>query len=68
MAAQVFCLAAHEKGLGTAVMGIYDEEKVKEVLGIGEDKSVSALIALGYPADAPAAPKRKEVADLLTFM
>ena len=68
MAAQVFCLAAHEKGLGTVVMGIYDEEKVKEVLGIGEDKSVSALIALGYPADAPAAPKRKEVADLLTFM
>ena len=61
-------VAAHEKGLGTVVMGIYDEEKVKEVLGIGEDKSVSALIALGYPADALAAPKRKEVADLLTSM
>ncbi|MBD8941905.1 MAG: nitroreductase [Clostridiales bacterium] len=68
MSAEVFCLAAHEKGLGTVVMGIYEEAKVKEVLGIGEDKSVSALIALGYPADAPAAPKRKEVADILTFM
>ncbi len=68
MSAEVFCLAAHEKGLGTVVMGIYEEAKVKEVLGIGEDKSVSALITLGYPADDPAVPKRKEVADILTFM
>ncbi len=47
-------------------MGIYDEDKVKEILEIPEGQSVSALVALGYPAEEPQAPKRKEVADLLT--
>ncbi len=65
IAAEAFCLAAHEKGLGTLIMGIYDEAKVKEVAGIPENEKVSALISIGYAAESPAAPKRKEVADLL---
>ncbi len=63
----VFCLAAHEAGLGTVIMGIYDEKKVIEALGVPEGQSVSALIALGHPAEEPQAPKRKEVDDLLTI-
>ena len=63
---EAFCLAAYEAGLGTVIMGIYDEAKVTEILEIPEGQSVSALVALGHPADSPEAPKRKEVADLLT--
>ncbi len=66
IATQTFCLAAHEAGLGTVIMGIFDEDKVAEVVGVPEGQSVSALVAIGYPADEPAAPKRKSAEELLT--
>lgn len=67
IATQTFCLAAHEAGLGTVIMGIFDENKVAEVIGLPEGQSVSALVAIGYPAEEPAAPKRKSAEDLLTI-
>ena len=59
LAGEAFCLAAWEKGLGTVIMGIFEEAKVKEALQIPETESVSALIALSYPEEVPEAPKRK---------
>lgn len=64
---QSFCLAAHEAGLGTVIMGIFDEDGIKDLLDIPEDRELAALIALGYPDIAPTTPKRKEVSDLLTY-
>ena len=66
IACQTFCLAAHEKGLSTVIMGIFEEEKVREVVCVPDGQSVSALIAIGYSDDAPAAPKRKSADELLT--
>lgn len=66
IAAQTFCLAAHEIGLGTVIMGIYDEEKVIETLHVPEEQSVSALIAVGHYDQEPQAPKRKSVDELLS--
>lgn len=69
IAAQTFCLAAHEKGVGTVIMGIFDEEKVAEVVKIPEGQKIGALIAAGYPAgEKPAAPPRKDATQLLTFV
>jgi nitroreductase len=65
LAAEAFCVAAHEAGLGTVILGIYDEGKVKAVLNLPETESVSALIPIGVPAESPAAPKRKDVSELL---
>ena len=56
---------AHDAGLGTVILGIYDEGKVKAVLNLPETESVSALIPIGVPAESPAAPKRKDVSELL---
>ncbi|MDO4270820.1 MAG: nitroreductase family protein [Eubacteriales bacterium] len=67
IAAQTFCLAAHELGLGTVIMGIYDERKVAAVVGVPEGQTVAALIAVGHPAEEPAAPKRKDVDELVSF-
>ena len=67
VAAQTFCLAAHELGIGTVIMGVFDENKVNEVIGIPEGQSVSALIAMGYPDGETVAPARKTVEQLLTF-
>ncbi len=66
IATQTFCLAAHELGLATVIMGIFDEEKVSEIVSVPEGQSVSALIAMGYAADEPQAPKRKSADELLT--
>ncbi len=66
IATQTFCLAAHEAGLGTVIMGIFDENKVAEAIGLPEGQSVSALIAIGYASEEPQAPKRKSAEELLT--
>ena len=67
VACQTFCLAAHEAGLGTLIMGIWDEDGITELLQIPENQELAALIAIGYPDIDPPAPKRKSVEDLLTY-
>ena len=64
---QTFCLAAYEAGLGTVILGIFDQAKIEEILEIPEDRELVALIPVGYPNEAPVAPRRKPVADLLSF-
>ena len=66
IAAQTFCLAAHDKGLGTVIIGLYDIEKASELLQVPEGELLMSIIAVGYPAEEPTAPKRKTVEQLLT--
>ena len=69
IAAQTFCLAAHEKGVGTVIQGYFDEDELKKVVAIPEGQSVGAITPMGYPLDGEIqAPPRKEVSDLLTFI
>ena len=67
IATQTLCLAAHEYGVGSVIMGIFDAEKVAELLNIPENEVVVALVPIGYPDEEPKAPKRKETSELLTF-
>ena len=67
VAAATFGLAAHELGLGSVVLGIFDEKKLAELLDLPEGMGVACLMPLGYPAEEPAAPKRKEVSELLSY-
>ncbi len=68
IAAQTFCLAAHEKGLGTVIMGYFDEDEIKKVVDIPEGQTLAAIIPIGYPDIDPAAPPRKDATKLLTFI
>ena len=68
VASEAFCLAAYEQGLGTVIMGLFDEEEASKVLQLPEGRELVALIPIGYPAEAPNAPKRKTVQELSTFM
>ena len=68
IAAQTFCLAAQDKGVGTVILGYFDEAAIREKVDIPEDQSIGAVIACGYPDEAPVAPKRKEVSELVTFV
>ena len=67
VASQTFCLAAHEAGLGTVIMGIFDRELITSLLEIPEDRELVALIPIGYPDEEPVAPRRKSVDDLVVF-
>ena len=53
----------------TVIMGIFDEYKVAEIVDIPENQKIVAFIAMGYPqGDIPAAPKRKPVDELVTYI
>lgn len=67
IAVQTFCLAAHALGLGTVVMGIFDDHKTAALLDIPEGQEVAAVLAIGHPAEEPMCPKRKSVDDLVSF-
>ena len=68
IATQTFCLAAHDMGIGSVIMGIFDDSKVAELIQLEEDQKVAALISIGYPDEEPAAPKRKAVEELVRFI
>ena len=67
VAAQTFCLAAYEQGIGSVIMGIFDKAKAASLFNIPEEREIVALIPIGYPDEEPVAPRRKPVEDLLSF-
>ncbi len=56
IAAGQFCLQAADLGLGTCIVGWFDEKKVKRLLGVEKKKRLPLLITLGYP-DSPTREK-----------
>ena len=46
-----FCLQATELGLGTCMIGWFDENKIKKLLQIPLDKSIGLVISLGYAVE-----------------
>lgn len=67
IASQSLCLAAYEKGLGSVILGLFDQAPAESLLQIPEDRELVALIPIGYPDEAPIAPKRKPVEELLSY-
>ncbi len=65
VATQTFCLAAHAEGVGSVILGVFDEAKVGEIVELSEGEKVACILAIGYPVFAPDAPPRKEVSELL---
>lgn len=54
-----FCLQATEEGLGTCMMGWYDEKQIKKLLSLSSGKTVSLVISLGYAEEGY--PLRKKI-------
>ncbi len=63
IATQSICLAAHDQGLGTVVIGLLDHDKAKQVLGVPDGYELVTLIPLGYPAKGSPAPKRRAIGE-----
>jgi nitroreductase len=61
IAAEHFCLQAAEEGLGTCMLGWFNEEPIKALLKIPKHKRIGLLITLGYfPEDYPLRDKRRK--------
>ncbi|NCC72848.1 MAG: NAD(P)H nitroreductase [Sphingobacteriia bacterium] len=68
IAAEHFCLQAAESGLGTCMLGWYNEKNIKKLLGIPKSKDIGLLITLGYPAvENVPAKKRKPLKQLVSY-
>jgi len=51
IAAAHFCLQAAELGLGTCMIGWFDEKKIRQLLNIPEKRKIGLVITLGYPPE-----------------
>lgn len=63
IAVNQFCLQAADLGLGTCIMGWFDEKKVKKIIGL-RNRRIPLLISLGYP-DAPTREKIRKPMDAI---
>jgi nitroreductase len=63
IASEHFCLQAVEEGLGTCMLGWFDETKVKTLLGIPAGPRIDLIIAVGYPEDSSVVTKRRKALD-----
>lgn len=61
MATQNLCLAAHELGLGTVVVGMFDHDRAKTVIGVPDGYELLTFIPLGFPEKIGNAPKRRDI-------
>ena len=59
IAAEHFCLQAAEEGVGTCIIGWFDERSVRKTLNIPSSKRVALLITLGYSDVAEPGPAER---------
>ena len=52
-------VAAADLGIGSGHAAIGDQDRLRRLLGIPDDRRGAFLLALGYPADRPLAPLTK---------
>ena len=67
IAAAQICLQAAAEGLGSCMLGWFDEKKVKKILGIPASKRVELIITIGYPAGPTREKKRKPPEEVISY-
>lgn len=66
IATQSMCLQATAEGLGTCILGWFDEKKVRELLAIPRSKRVELIVTLGYPAKETREKHRKKKQEVIS--
>lgn len=64
-AIQNLMLKAHEEGLGTCWVSEFREAAVAKALGLPRGVRPLSIISLGYPDEAPSAPSRKGLGEVV---
>ena len=67
IAAAQFCLQATDLGLGTCILGWFDEAEIKKILKIPRAIRVALLITVGYEAvNRQPRPKARKAAEVMS--
>lgn len=65
LATSQLCLAATSLGLSTCILGWFDEDEVKRLLDVPQNRRVRLIIAVGYArTDAHREKKRKPLSEM----
>ena len=68
IAAEHFCLQATEEGLGTCMVGWFNEKPIKHLLNIPKNKTIGLLITVGYPNyNKQLQKKRKAFSEIVSY-
>jgi len=67
IAAENICLQAISEGLGTCIIGWFDEDRVKRILEIPSSKRVELIITLGYASGDYRQKKRKPKEEKVSY-
>ena len=65
--AEHICLAAASEGLGSCLIGWFDEAKVKKICGVPASKRVQLIIALGYSNARTRTKIRKPIEKIVSY-
>jgi nitroreductase len=67
IAAGNICLQARAEGIGSCIIGWFDEKMIKKLLGIPALKRVKLIISLGYPEKEHREKKRKPLKEVISY-
>ncbi len=68
IACQTFCLASHEKGIGTCIFGVIDDIEISKIINLPEDETVAVVVTYGYPDETISSSPRKNTEELVRFI
>ena len=66
IAASYLTLAATQEGLGSCIMGWFDEKKLQKLLGIPSSKRILLDVAIGYSTQQHREKIRKDLNDIVS--
>lgn len=67
IASAYLTLAAEDEGVGSCILGWFDEAKIKELVGIPRKRRLMLIVALGYAAKPKRNKVRKEWNKVVSF-
>ena len=67
IASENICLQAEAEGLGTCMIGWFDESELKKLLSIPRSKRVELIITVGYSLSEQREKRRKPVSEVVSY-
>lgn len=67
IASENICIQAAAEGLGSCMIGWFDESQVKKLLGIPSSKRVELIITLGYTEKETREKRRKPASETVSY-
>jgi nitroreductase len=67
IASENICLQARAEGIGSCMIGWFDENRVRKILSIPRSKRVELIITLGYSPSEQRTKKRKPAREVISY-